>query len=77
LAAHIKAGALEQEKMKEEDWAAYREYVESGAQALDFATVSARYSADDARRRGDRANADMWESRYRDLIRKRGQIRTR
>jgi hypothetical protein len=77
LAAHIKPGALEQEKMKEEDWAAYREYVESGAQALDFATVSARYSAEDARRRGDRANADMWESRYRDLIRKREQIRTR
>ncbi|MEY2486792.1 MAG: hypothetical protein QOH39_2440 [Verrucomicrobiota bacterium] len=77
LAAHIKPGALEQEKMKEEDWAAYNEYVSSGAQALDFATVSARYSADDARRRGDHANADMWESRHRDLLRQREQIRTR
>ena len=77
LAAHINSGALEQEQMREADWEAYRQYVESGAQALDFAAVSARYSADDARRRGDRANADMWETRYRDLVRKREQIRTR
>lgn len=77
LAAYIKQGALEQEKMREADREAYREYVESGAQALDFATVSARYSADDARRRGDRANADMWEGRYRDLVRKREQNKTR
>lgn len=77
LAEHIKPGALAQQNMKEQDWAAYNEYVSSGAQALDFATVSARYSADAARRRGDHANADMWETRYRDLVRRRGEIRNR
>lgn len=77
LALHIQSGAVAQQKMKEDDWSAYQEYVSSGAQALDFASVSARYSADDARRRGDHANADMWEKRYHDLVRQREQIRTR
>jgi hypothetical protein len=77
LAEHIKPGMLAQQQMKEEDWAAYNEYVASGAQALDFASVSARYNADAARRRGDHANADRWEQTYHDLIRKREGIRTR
>jgi hypothetical protein len=77
LAAHIKPGMLAQQKMKEDDWAAYNEYVNSGAQALDFAAVSANYSAQDARHRGDHANADMWEKRYQDLVRERDQIKSR
>jgi hypothetical protein len=77
LAAHIKPGMLAQQQMKEDDWAAYNEYVRSGAQALDFATVSARYSAQDARKRGDQANADRWEQRYQDLVRERNQIKSR
>jgi hypothetical protein len=75
LAQHIKPGALEQEKMAYEDRAAYREYVESGAQALDFAMTSARCSADEATKRGDTAAASMWESRYEDLSRRRTQIK--
>lgn len=71
LAQHIKPGADAQDKMREEDQAAYEEYVRSGRQALDFAIVSARCSADDARRRGDQASADMWESRYSDLNRQK------
>ena len=77
LAVHIKPAMLAQQKMKEDDWTAYNEYVRSGAQALDFATVSARYSAQDARHRGDHANADMWEKRYQDLVRERDQIKSR
>jgi hypothetical protein len=75
LARHIKPGALEQEKMAYEDRAAYREYVESGAQALDFAMTSARCSADEATKRGDTAAASMWERRYEDLSRRRAQIK--
>ena len=77
LAVHIKPGMLAQQQMKEDDWAAYNEYVRSGAQALDFAMVSARYSAQDARHRGDNANADKWEKRYQDLVRERDQIKSR
>lgn len=75
LARHIKSGALAQEAMKQSDQEAYAEYVRSGAQALDFAMVSARCSADEARKRGDQANADMWESRYHDYSRQRAQVK--
>jgi hypothetical protein len=75
LAEHIKSGALAQEQMKEADQQAYEEYVHSGAQALDFAMVSARCSADSARKNGDMANADMWQSRYDDLKKQREQIK--
>lgn len=74
LAIHIKSAALEQEKMRDGDIRAYREYVESGAQALDFAMVNARASAVDARNSGDVARADMWERRYAELQRRREQI---
>lgn len=74
LAKHIKPAALAQERMKEEDQRAYQEYVESGAQALDFAIVSAQVSANQARMSGDIARADMWERRYQDLSRQREQI---
>jgi hypothetical protein len=75
LAEHIKAGALAQEQMKEEDQRAYEEYVRSGAQALDFAMVSAHYSAESARKSGDSANADMWQSRYDSLRKQREEIK--
>jgi hypothetical protein len=74
LAMHIKPAALAQERMKEADQRAYEDYVRSGAQALDFAAVSAQTSAAEARRRGDQAQADMWERRYQDLKREREQI---
>jgi hypothetical protein len=75
LANHIKSGALEQEQMKEEDQAAYEEYVRSGAQALDFGMVSAQTSAQAARQRGDNASADMWQQRYEEMKRQREQIK--
>lgn len=77
LAAHVKSAALEQEKMREEDQRAYEEYVQSGAQALDFAMVSAQVSANQARQGGDSARADMWERRYEDLRKERDQINVR
>lgn len=77
LAAHVKSAALEQEKMREEDQRAYEEYVHSGAQALDFAMVSAQVSVNQARQSGDSARADMWERRYADLRKEREQINVR
>ena len=70
----IKPAALAQEHMKEEDQRAYREYVQSGAQALDFAMVSAQASAADARKNGDMARSDMWERRFEDLRRERERM---
>ncbi|QEX22478.1 hypothetical protein FRZ61_24100 [Hypericibacter adhaerens] len=74
LAEHIKPAALAQEQMKEADQQAYMEYVQSGAQALDFAMVSAQVSATEARNKGDTAEADMWDSRYQNLKKQRDQI---
>lgn len=75
LANHIKSGALEQEHMKEEDQRAYEEYVRSGAQAMDFAMVSAQNSAQAARQRGDTSSADMWQQRYEEVRKQREQIK--
>jgi hypothetical protein len=74
LASHIKPAALAQEKMKEADQQAYKEYVESGAQALDFAAISARESAAEARKNGDMAAADMWQRRFDDLKKQRESL---
>jgi hypothetical protein len=74
LANHIKPAALAQEKMREDDQRAYQQYVESGAQALDFSALSARESAAQARKNGDMAAAEMWERRFSDLKKERERL---